>query len=213
MRAQGGPRSFDGSEPSHDWGRTRPVVLHQLCAAFPVLHTKLNLTLTLFGRRPVGVSAHVTTGYAVWRIPFGFQLVPAGLMSIGLLTVKESPRWLASVGHIDRAFANLAYLRRLPIDDSRIRAEMAEIEAAMAEEREARKGMGGIQGVREAFLGKGNGVRFVIAIVIFVLQNWNGQNSVGYYAPQIFSQVSFAFLPSSHPRQSSRSYVVYSASC
>ncbi len=101
------------------------------------------------------MSAHVTTGYAVRRIPSGFQLVPAGLMSIGLLIVKESPRWLASVGHIDRAFANLANLRHLSIDDSRIRAEVAEIEAAMAEEREVRKGLGGIQGVREAFLGEG----------------------------------------------------------
>ena len=134
----------------------------------------------------VGISLHIKTGFAVWRIPFGFQLVPAGLMAFGLLTVRESPRWLASKGRVDEAIANLAYLRRLHPDDVQVREEMAEIEAAIEEEREARKGLG----AKEAFLGKGNFIRFVIAAVIFLLQQWSGQNSVGYYAPQIFSSVS-----------------------
>ena len=62
---------------------------------------------------------------------------------------------------------------------------MAEIEAAINEEREARRGLG----IKEAFFGKGNYIRFVIAFIIFLLQQWSGQNSVGYYAPQIFSSV------------------------
>ncbi len=136
----------------------------------------------------MGVSEHVKTGFGVWRIPFGFQLVPAGLMAFGLLTVKASPRWPASKGRIDEAVINLAYLRRLPVDDHSVRAEMAEIEAAIAEEHDSRQGLG----VKEAFLGKGNWIRFVIAIVIFILQQWSGQNSVGYYAPRIFSSVSDA---------------------
>ena len=107
------------------------------------------------------------------------------MMAFGLLTVKESPRWLASQDRIDEAITNLAYLRRLPIDHHEVRSEMAEIEAAIAEEQEARRGLG----MREAFLGKGNFIRFVIAVVIFVLQQWSGQNSVGYYAPQIFTSV------------------------
>ena len=87
----------------------------------------------------MGISLHIHSGFSVWQIPFGFQLVPAGLMAIGLLTVKESPRWLASKGRNEEALANLAYLRRLPPDDHSVRAEMAEIEAALAEEREARR--------------------------------------------------------------------------
>ena len=129
---------------------------------------------------------HITTGFNVWRIPFGMQLVPAGIMAFGLLTVRESPRWLASKGRVDDALTNLAYLRKRDTDDEEVRAEMAEIEAAIEEEREARKGLG----AKEAFLGKGNFIRFVIAAVIFLLQQWSGQNSVGYYAPQIFSSVS-----------------------
>ncbi len=132
-----------------------------------------------------GVRLHINTGYNVWRIPFGLQLVPAGIMAFGLLTVKESPRWLASKGRVEEALVNLAYMRKLSVHDEDVRAEMAEIEAAIEEEREARKGLG----LREAFLGKGNFIRFVIAVVIFILQQWGGQNSVNYYAPQIFTSV------------------------
>ncbi len=138
----------------------------------------------------MGIGLHIPTGPNVWRIPFGFQLVPAGIMSLGLFTTKESPRWLASKGRYDEALRNLAYLRKRHVDDEHVRAEMAEIEAAIEEERESRQGLG----LREAIFGKGNLIRFIIAIVIFVLQQWSGQNSVNYYAPRIFSSVSLLYF-------------------
>jgi len=134
-----------------------------------------------------GISIHIPTGPEIWRIPFGFQLAPAGIMAFGILTLKESPRWLASVGRNDEAIANLAYLRRNSIDSEEVISEMAEIDAAILEEREARKGLG----LKEAFLGKGNLIRFIIAFMIFFLQQWGGQNSVGYYAPQIFTAIGY----------------------
>ncbi|KAF9461704.1 general substrate transporter [Collybia nuda] len=134
-----------------------------------------------------GVGIHITSGVNIWRIPFGFQLVPAGIMAFGLLTVKESPRWLASVGRQNEAIANLAYLRKDSVDSEAIIHEMAEIDAAIQEEREARQGLG----IKEAFFGKGNFIRFVIAFVIFLLQQWAGQNSVNYYAPQIFESIGY----------------------
>ncbi|RDX42416.1 general substrate transporter [Lentinus brumalis] len=136
----------------------------------------------------LGIGLHIPTGPNVWRIPFGFQLVPAGIMSLGLFTTKESPRWLASKGRYEEALTNLAYLRKRPVDDEHVRAEMAEIEAAIEEERDARQGLG----LREAIFGKGNLIRFIIAIVIFVLQQWSGQNSVNYYAPRIFSSIGYS---------------------
>ena len=114
------------------------------------------------------------------------------MMAFGLLTVKESPRWLISKGRSEEAIANLAYLRKLHPDDEHVVSEIAEMEAAAEEEREARKGLG----LRELVLEKSNVVRFAIAIFIFVLQQWSGQNSINYYAPQVFKSVSLpTFLP------------------
>lgn len=91
-------------------------------------------------------------------------------------------------GRIDHAVKNLAYYRKESEDSDIVRHEMAEIEAVIAEERSARAGVG----LKEAFIGKGNGIRFLIAFVIMLLQQWSGQNSVSYYAPQIFTSVSCA---------------------
>ncbi|KAJ3759323.1 general substrate transporter [Lentinula raphanica] len=135
----------------------------------------------------LGVGLHIHNDARIWRIPFGLQLVPAGLMALGLLTIKESPRFLASVGRNNEALSNLAYLRRSSPHSESVILEMAEIEAAIQEENEARKSLGW----REAFLGKGNAIRFVIAFMIFLLQQWSGQNSVTYYAPQIFASIGY----------------------
>ncbi|KAF9033568.1 general substrate transporter [Panaeolus papilionaceus] len=134
----------------------------------------------------LGVGLHLS-GVSIWRVPFGLQLVPAGIMVLGLLTVKESPRFLASVERNEEALQNLAYLRREPVTSPAVLNEMAEIEAAIREERESRKGLG----LKEAFFGKGNFIRFVIAFTIFLLQQWAGQNSVNYYAPQIFESIGY----------------------
>ncbi|KAF8624006.1 hypothetical protein AX15_006088 [Amanita polypyramis BW_CC] len=136
----------------------------------------------------LGVQIHIDRGVNIWRIPFGVQLIPAGIMCIGLLTVKESPRWLSSVDRHEEAIQNLAYLRRDRVDSEAVIAEMAEIDGAILEEREARKGLG----LKEAFFGKGNFVRFGIASFIFLLQQWAGQNSVNYYAPLIFQSIGYS---------------------
>lgn len=135
-----------------------------------------------------GVNKHISPGPLVWRVPFGFQLVPAGIMCIGLLFATESPRWLAQVGRNHEALRNLAKLRRRSVDDEIVRLEMAEIEASIEEERRARSGLG----LKEAFFGKGNFIRFFIAFMIFLLQQWSGQNSVNYYAPQIFQAIGYS---------------------
>jgi hypothetical protein len=107
-------------------------------------------------------------------------------MLLGLSFTKESPRWLARAGRTEEALRNLAFLRRGHIDDEEVREEFAEIEATIQEEKEARAGLTW----KEAFLGKGQPIRFGIAFVMFLLQQFSGQNSVNYYAPLIFQSVS-----------------------
>jgi hypothetical protein len=81
---------------------------------------------------------------------------------------------LASVDRHEEAIANLAYLRNATISSEAVVNEMAEIDAQISEERNARKGLG----LKEALFGKGNFIRFVIAFTIFFLQQWGGQNTV-----------------------------------
>ena len=52
--------------------------------------------------------------------------------------------------------------------------EMAEIDAAIQDECEARQGAT----LKEIFFREGNLIRFCIAFVIFLLQQWAGQNSI-----------------------------------
>lgn len=114
-------------------------------------------------------------GSKQWRIPIGFQLVPVGLMMMVLPLLKESPRWLATKHRDELALKNLAWIRKAPIDDQDVQLEFAEIQAAIRDEEEKTKGATW----REIFA-KGNPVRFIMAFVIFTLQQWSGQNSISY---------------------------------
>lgn len=106
------------------------------------------------------------------QLPIGFQLVPVGIMVFLVPFIKESPRWLATKHKEDQALANLAWIRNLPADDFRVQAEFAEICAAIKEEEAAKAG-----GSWRDVFAKGNPIRFIIAFVMFTLQQWSGQNS------------------------------------
>lgn len=112
----------------------------------------------------------------------GFQIAPVGLMFFLLFFCRESPRWLARHNQEERSLTTLAWFRKLPIDHPHISEEFTEILATVKEERESR-------GPLHECLRKGHLIRFVIAFSMFTLQQWSGQNSIGYYAPEVFSSI------------------------
>ena len=69
---------------------------------------------------------------------------------------------------------------------------MIEIQAGIRGERMARNGLV----IRQAFFGRVNFFRFLIAFILFFLHQWSGQPSVASYSPQIFSLVSYEELSS-----------------
>lgn len=139
-----------------------------------------------------GVSLHIPEGTSQWRIPVAIQLVPGGLMFIGLFFLKESPRWLMKQGRREEALNSLAYIRNESEDHEEVQHEIAEIHAAIEEENLLTEGI-----TWKECLQKSNRFRFFLAFVIMFWQQFSGTNSIGYYAPEIFQSVGLSSTDSS----------------
>lgn len=118
-----------------------------------------------------------------WQIPIGLQLLPGGLVGLGMLLVKESARWLAKRGRTDEALASLVWVRGGE-DSALVRAELAEITAGLENEIRATEGVTW----RELWL-PANRWRLAIAVSLQLCQQLTGNTSLAYYAPQIFKAV------------------------
>ncbi|KAL4995462.1 general substrate transporter [Aspergillus recurvatus] len=129
------------------------------------------------------VEKHVASSDRQWQIPIGLQLVPAGILGIGMLFLKESVRWLASVGRHDEALQSLIWVRGGE-DTEEVRAEMAEILDGIGAEVAATEGVTW----KELNL-PANRFRILIAISIQIAAQCTGNTSLAYYAPQIFGAV------------------------
>lgn len=57
------------------------------------------------------VEKHVPPSDRQWQIPVGLQLVPGGILGIGMLFLKESVRWLAKKGRHEEAMQSLVWIR------------------------------------------------------------------------------------------------------
>ncbi|KAA8650388.1 hypothetical protein EYZ11_013149 [Aspergillus tanneri] len=139
-----------------------------------------------------GVSLRIPSSTRQWRTPVAVQLIPGGLMLIGLCFLKESPRWLTSKGRHEEALQALAYIRNESVNDEAVQKEIAEIQASIAEEMAATEGL-----TYKEFLQKSNRNRFLFAFVLMLCQQFSGTNSIGYYAPQIFQTIGLSATNSS----------------
>ncbi|KIY53412.1 general substrate transporter [Fistulina hepatica ATCC 64428] len=138
-----------------------------------------------------GVEEHVASTAKQWQIPIGLQLVPGALLGIGMLTLRESVRWLEKTGRHEEAWENLKWIRA---DDSQVvRDEMEEIKANIDEERRATAGFR----IHE-LLEKDNMRRLAFAFGIFTAQQSVGASALAnaylqltrflqaYYSPEFF---------------------------
>ena len=66
-----------------------------------------------------------------WIIPFAVQLIPAGMMFVGLFFIKESPRWLMSRNQRVKAIKNLCWIRKLDQNNMYMLEEVSAINAAL----------------------------------------------------------------------------------
>jgi SP family arabinose:H+ symporter-like MFS transporter len=109
-----------------------------------------------------------------WRWMFASAAVPSLAFFVALFFVPESPRWLAEAGREREA---LAVLERVN-GSARARAELEEIQAAIAEE----------SGSLAELLQPGFRRALAIAVALAVLQQITGINTVLFYGSVIFRE-------------------------
>ncbi|KAF1346599.1 MFS sugar transporter-like protein [Delphinella strobiligena] len=115
-----------------------------------------------------------------WQISVGLQLVPAGLLGFGMLTLKESVRWLTVKGRHEEALQSLQWIRGG--DSAETQLEMEEIRAGVEIEEQAKEGFQ----LKEMILVPENLKRTCTAAGMFAAQQATGATAFAYYGPQYF---------------------------
>lgn len=125
---------------------------------------------------------------AAWRVPSGLMALLPSLIIPALWVVDESPRWLVSVGRGDEARRNLAKSHigsEADVDHPLIAFEMAEIEQAIAAEREAKESTSW----SDLWSTPGNRHRLWISISIGFFAQFVGNGVVSYYLALVLDSV------------------------
>lgn len=127
----------------------------------------------------------------------GVQLIPAGLLAMGLPFLKESPTFLIKRGRMDEAYKILSYLRKLPADHEYVQQDVEFIRRQLEEERSAAGGgiptfSAFLKSATKLCFAKGIRNRFVLVFLMFMWQAWSGAAAINYYSPTIFRSIGLS---------------------
>lgn len=79
-----------------------------------------------------GAAQHIPSSTRQWRVPVALQLVPGGMLGLGMFLTKESARWLAQRDRHEEALESLIWVRGG--DSTEVRMEFQQILAGIEEE-------------------------------------------------------------------------------
>ncbi|WP_298628151.1 sugar porter family MFS transporter [uncultured Legionella sp.] len=112
-----------------------------------------------------------------WRLMFASSAIPALILSIGILFMPESPRWLCSIGRRNAAVKSLKRLRKTHA----IEHELLDIETTLANEPQ--------KGSWLLLFSKPLLPVLMLGTILFCLQQLSGINVVICFAPEIFKNL------------------------
>ncbi|RYP68644.1 hypothetical protein DL771_006514 [Monosporascus sp. 5C6A] len=130
-----------------------------------------------------GVAKNLPPTTRQWQVPIGLQLVPGGILGLGMLLTRESTRWLAKTGRTDQALQSLIWVRGGE-DTTEVRDEFVEILTGIREEEQVTEGI-----TWKEYRLPANRTRIMLAITLQLGAQMTGNTSLAYYAPQIFKAV------------------------
>ena len=137
-----------------------------------------NFLILSLGQSDFAWAQSMNLGDWGWRWMLGVEALPAIVYFFALFSVPESPRWLVMHNKADRA---LGIMERVS-GEAQAKEDMAAVQESL--DADAHKEEGSF---KELFM---PAMRLVLAIgiVIAILQQITGINSVFFYAPMIFEQ-------------------------
>ncbi|HRD69103.1 MAG TPA: sugar porter family MFS transporter [Legionella sp.] len=115
--------------------------------------------------------------HQAWRAMFASSALPALILSIGILFMPESPRWLCSIDKRDAAKRSLKRLR----NNNNIDQELMDIETTLANEPK--------QGSWLLLFKRPLLPVLLLGTMLFCLQQLSGINVVIYFAPELFKNL------------------------
>ncbi|KAK9465760.1 quinate permease [Lipomyces arxii] len=126
---------------------------------------------------------------AQWRVPMAMQFVPGGVLVLGMLFQKESPRFLVRKNKLDEAKSVLCRIRQLPEDHDYIKIEFAEMVTQVNEELEAVGTKSAFALMQEVYKTPSIRRRYLLSVSLQIFQQTTGTNAINYYASSIFASV------------------------
>ncbi|KAI7327202.1 general substrate transporter [Hortaea werneckii] len=135
-----------------------------------------------------GIAEHGPYGTASWMTPFGLQLIPGGVLIIGMLFMSESPRYLARTQGREAAEAGLSALRNLEKDHPYLIEELGHVLDQIDQEQIFAVGKG-LKATVNMVCRKGNWNRLVIGNVMMIFMQMAGSNAINYFSPKIFKSI------------------------
>lgn len=120
-----------------------------------------------------------------WRIPLGLCFAWAILLTIGMISMPESPRYLIEKDKIEQAKASIARSNKVENDDPAVLAEVKLIQAGIH-----RENLAGSASWTQLVTGKPRILnRVIVGMVLQATQQLTGNNYFFYYGTTIFKAV------------------------
>lgn len=145
---------------------------------------QLSITVGLLSASVINIITSKIDNSSAYRIPLGLQLVPALILTAGMLVLPETPRFLVKMGQKEAAGLSLSRLRRLDITHPALIEELHEMIANHQYELTL-----GPASYKDLFTGTPHlGRRTFTGCGLQMLQQLTGINFIMYYGTTFFGR-------------------------